>query len=161
MLGILPDREIERVLREQFVGRIGCHADGRTYVVPIAYAYADGCIYGHTVDGLKLRMMRKNPHVCFEVDCVDDPMTWQSVIAWGTFEQLHGDAASHAMQTLLVKFLPGKTHLTDRGLQNDRPGVGDGEAIVYRIRLTERTGRFERSALQAEKDDYVPFSPPT
>ena len=34
---LTPD-EIEGFLAEQIVGRIGCHHDGSTYVVPVIYA---------------------------------------------------------------------------------------------------------------------------
>ena len=35
----LTRAEIDQLLRERTVGRIGCHADGVTYVVPVIYAY--------------------------------------------------------------------------------------------------------------------------
>lgn len=145
MIQILEPAEIERVLSENFVGRIGCHGDGRTYVVPIAYAYSLGAIYAHSLEGLKLRIMRKTPSVCFETDSIQDVFNWRSVIAWGTFEELSGAAADEAMRTLLIRFLPDKTKSTVRALAPDRPGVADDRAIVYRIRLIEKTGRVERS----------------
>ena len=39
MLGTLSSEQIEQVLRSEVIGRIGCHASGKTYVVPITYAY--------------------------------------------------------------------------------------------------------------------------
>lgn len=145
MIEILDPAQIEALLESGSVGRVGCHADGRTYVVPVAYAYADGCVYGHSTDGLKIRMMRKNPSVCFEVDRVESVFVWSSVIAWGTFEELHGDAADAALRTILLRFLNERTSATTRSLTQKRPGVGDGTAVVYRIRLIEKTGRFEQS----------------
>ncbi|MGZ3510070.1 MAG: pyridoxamine 5'-phosphate oxidase family protein [Vulcanimicrobiaceae bacterium] len=145
MIETLPDEEIERILCDQFVGRLGCHADGRTYVVPIAYAYADNCIYGHSTEGVKIRMMRKNPNVCFEVERVDALSRWRSVIAWGRYEELHGQSAREALRILLLRFLTTKTHALDHPLPPTRPGVLDEKGIVYRIRLTEKTGRFEHS----------------
>ena len=68
MIGELAMNEIDQVLREGVIGRIGCHARGRTYVVPVTYVYDGVSIIGHTGDGLKVRMMRENPVVCFEVD---------------------------------------------------------------------------------------------
>ena len=38
--------------------------------------------------------MRENPRLCFEVDMMDGFADWQSVIAWGMFSELHGDAPS-------------------------------------------------------------------
>jgi nitroimidazol reductase NimA-like FMN-containing flavoprotein (pyridoxamine 5'-phosphate oxidase superfamily) len=68
MLGTLTDAQIDRLLHTESVGRIGCHAGGRPYVVPVTYVYDGSAIYGHTGDGMKVRMMRENPAVCFEVD---------------------------------------------------------------------------------------------
>ena len=83
MLGILNDAQIEKLLTRCFIGRIGCHAFGRTYVLPVSYAYKDDCIYVHSFDGLKLSMMRQNPNVCFEVENLEDMANWQTVISQG------------------------------------------------------------------------------
>lgn len=107
MLGELSRKDIQEILRSHAIGRLGCHARGLTYVVPISYVY-DGAnaIYFHSLDGLKIQMMRENPRVCFEVDTVEDPANWQSVIAWGTFEQLTGEAAAKGLELLLTRLLP-------------------------------------------------------
>ena len=60
--------EIDDFLHEQVVARIGCHVAGRTYVVPIIYAWEGGCAYVYSIEGQKINMMRENPHVCLEVD---------------------------------------------------------------------------------------------
>lgn len=145
MIEILAPEEIERLLQTNAIGRIGCYADGRTYVVPIAYAYEGGSVYGHSTEGLKIRMMRKNPSVCFETDAVDDVFNWRSIIAWGVFEQLHGAAAEDAMRTILLRFLETKIQPYARPLAPRRPGVGGTDVVVYRIRLIEKTGRYERT----------------
>ncbi|HEX5275482.1 MAG TPA: pyridoxamine 5'-phosphate oxidase family protein [Candidatus Rubrimentiphilum sp.] len=146
MIGVLPDDEIERMLSQEFVGRVGCSADGRPYVVPVAYAYHGGCVYSHSAEGLKIRIMRRNPNVCFEVDRVQDEVNWRSVVARGTFEELHGEAAEDAMRLILLKFLPAKIRDPAAELPVTRPGVLEKGAVVYRIRLTERTGRFQESS---------------
>jgi hypothetical protein len=68
MLGILDDDQIEAVLRHCSVGRIGCRDGDEIYVVPVSYAYADGSVYGHCVEGRKLTAMRRTPEVGLEVD---------------------------------------------------------------------------------------------
>ena len=80
MLGALYKPQIDHVLHSQVVGRIGCYADGKLYVVPITYAYDGKYIYAHSKDGMKIKMMRKNPHVCFEVDVMENMANWRSVI---------------------------------------------------------------------------------
>ena len=149
MLGTLSEPEIETVLRRGIVGRIGCHADGRTYIVPITYAYDEKAIYAHTAEGLKLRMMRANPNVCFEVDHMEDLANWQSVIAWGRFEELRGSDADHAMALLLARLLllpaSSETSHPPKSLTHQNRVLEDGlEAVVYRIHITEMSGRYER-----------------
>ncbi len=91
MIAEMTAEQIEQVLGSEFVGLLGCHAGGETYVVPITYAYREGSVYGHSAEGRKVRMMRENAEVCFEVDHLDNLSTWQSVIGWGTYEELHGE----------------------------------------------------------------------
>jgi nitroimidazol reductase NimA-like FMN-containing flavoprotein (pyridoxamine 5'-phosphate oxidase superfamily) len=151
MLGELTREQIEHLLHGEVVGRIGCHAQGRTYVVPVNYAYDGEFLYGHAAPGMKLEMMRANPEICFQVDRRAGLSDWQSVIAWGTFEELHGDEATRAMELLLDRLLPllaGEGSLAIRG---EAPatlvaGMPIEDLVLYRIRLGERSGRFERSA---------------
>ncbi|WP_161486297.1 pyridoxamine 5'-phosphate oxidase family protein [Candidatus Nitrosocosmicus hydrocola] len=79
--------QMEEFLKAGVIGRLGCFNDDKIYVVPITYAYDNGFIYGHTKDGLKIRMMRNNPNICFETDWVKDMSNWKSVIAYGKFEE--------------------------------------------------------------------------
>jgi uncharacterized protein len=148
MLGELNEEQIENVLRKNVIGRIGCYADEKIYVVPVTYLYVDGCLLGHTIIGLKTRMLKKNPKCCFEVDSMQDMANWQSVIAWGTFEELGGDEAKSVMQKLLTHFMPlmtsqssQPTHGLDQVKQMEALHL---KAIVYRIKIEKKTGRFEK-----------------
>jgi nitroimidazol reductase NimA-like FMN-containing flavoprotein (pyridoxamine 5'-phosphate oxidase superfamily) len=149
MLGILSSEEIEDLLRSEVVARIGCHANGRTYVVPITYAYDGESLIAHSTEGLKLQMMRVNPSVCVEVDHMDDLSNWRSVIARGRFEELAGADASAALVALRERFRPllvSETSQPGEGLHagESEVHVGNGGAHIYRIHLIEKTGRFER-----------------
>ncbi len=144
MLGELTHEEIEQLLLREMVGRIGCNAGGLTYVVPTTYAYDGECIYGHSAEGLKLQSMRANPRVCFEVDHVEGIARWRSVIAWGTFEELSGADAERAAKVLRTRFsagIPTEPALSPHG--GKAPGGRHLQPIFYRIRLSEKTGRFE------------------
>jgi nitroimidazol reductase NimA-like FMN-containing flavoprotein (pyridoxamine 5'-phosphate oxidase superfamily) len=59
MFGILNNKQIEKVISGNILGRLGCHADGETYVVPISYVHDGKYIYFRSFQGLKLSMMRK------------------------------------------------------------------------------------------------------
>lgn len=145
MLGALSDVEIDLVLRSEAIGRIGCHANGRTYVVPVTYAFDGECAYAHSAVGMKIEMMRANPEVCFEVDHLEDLGTWRSVIAWGTYEELAGDEAKEGMAFLLERLMPRMTSETARPSHGMGAAHAPGQPpVIFRIRLGERTGRFER-----------------
>jgi len=61
--------EIESLLKEAEIGRLGTCVDGEPYVVPLSFAYHDGKIVFHCAKrGKKLDNIAKNPQVCFEVD---------------------------------------------------------------------------------------------
>jgi nitroimidazol reductase NimA-like FMN-containing flavoprotein (pyridoxamine 5'-phosphate oxidase superfamily) len=150
VLGELDAAAIEDLLQTEITGRIGCHAQGRTYVVPITYVYESGSVYGHSTEGLKVRMMRENPRVCFEVDRVRGPGDWESVIAWGEFEELKGGRAIEAFNLLMRHGrLPAGSNIHPSYVLRGSGALTASEdgrtVLIYRIELSEKTGRFERS----------------
>lgn len=150
MFGKLTNAEIEALIHREFIGRLGCHAENVTYIVPISYAYDGEYIYGHTYEGMKVNMMRKNPRICFQVDDMHNMANWQSVVAWGTFEELeHSHERDYAINVLMHRALPivhsETMHLSPQWpFPAADPSTIDG--IIFRIRLTDKTGRFEKSS---------------
>lgn len=146
MLGELKAEEIDHLLRTEQLGRIGSHSNGVTYVVPVSYVFNGTHIYALSAEGMKLRMMRENPHVCFEVEHVERWYNWQTAIVWGTFEELEGQDAERAYRLIhsrLTPLIEFESRATSRDLSP--PGVAAAKQFVlYRIRVEERTGRFER-----------------
>lgn len=135
MIGTLSEQEIDAILRRQRIGRLACSLNDRPYVVPISYAYDGAYVYGYTAPGRKLETMRQQPQVCFEVDEITHDSCWHTVVAEGEFEELdEGLARDHA----IVQLTKSGGGLVPRGL-----GEPNG-MVVFRIRLTERSGRFER-----------------
>lgn len=102
----LSPGEIAEFLRDQRIARLGCHADGETYVVPLIYAYEDGAVVAVTTEGRKTAMLRENPRVCVEVDSydTDGKGSWRSVIAHGTYEELAGDEIEPALALMRERF---------------------------------------------------------
>ena len=149
MLGYLNNKQIEHVLHSLIIGRIGCHADNRTYVVPVTYAYDGKYIYGHTKEGLKIDMMRKNPMVCFEVDVMENMSNWRSVIAWGKFEELkRPEQREEGMKILMDTVMPlmtGETTISHSMSDSHQKTIATMKGVVYRIELTEKTGRYEKT----------------
>jgi len=147
MLGDLSKQEIDSLLHTQLVGRIGCHADNEIFVVPITYVYKDGYIYGHSHEGRKIIMMRKNPRVCFEVDDMENLAHWKSAIVWGEFEEIESaDGKMNVFKILsdrLVGLEASETMKPTYRMPNPHPHNAEVKAIAFRIRVSEKTGRFE------------------
>ena len=142
MLGTLTHNEIDEVLQNNSVGRIGCTDGSKIYVVPINYAYDGKHILAHAMPGLKIEMMRTHPDICFQVDQVHNATNWKSVILWGTYHELLDERSrNEAVKAFAEKMIHIKVsstaHLTDSAQETVR-------AVIFRIIIGERTGRFER-----------------
>jgi nitroimidazol reductase NimA-like FMN-containing flavoprotein (pyridoxamine 5'-phosphate oxidase superfamily) len=150
MLGKLTDEQIEHVLHAQLVGRIGCSADEKMYVVPVTYVYDKGYIYAHSKEGQKVKMMRKNPKVCFQVDAMENMNNWRSVILWGEYEELKSEKEQQIGMNILidrlVPFITSQTVRPSHSLLHTPEFVEkERKAVVYRIKVIEKTGRFEKA----------------
>ena len=149
MTGSLVNAEIDQILHHERLGRIGCYSDGKVYVVPTTFAYDGKYIYGHSREGQKIEMMRKNPKVCFEIDVMEDMKNWKSVIVQGVYQELMGAAGEEAMLLFMKKLelnTAGDKSLSSHGMvqfHHDEQSVV--KTVVYRILVTEKTGRYEKS----------------
>ncbi|HZT84272.1 MAG TPA: pyridoxamine 5'-phosphate oxidase family protein [Gaiellaceae bacterium] len=132
----LSHDEIDEFLRGQRIARLGCHADGVTYVVPLVYAYEDGAVVAVTSEGRKTAMLRENPRVCVEVDeyDADGQGSWRSVIAQGTYEELSGDAIEPALDLLRERFARASGRTAG-------PRQLGPEVVVLRISFEQVSGR--------------------
>jgi nitroimidazol reductase NimA-like FMN-containing flavoprotein (pyridoxamine 5'-phosphate oxidase superfamily) len=148
MLGMLNTHEIESVIHQQLIARLGCYADGKVYVVPVSYAYDGEFIYAISGDGMKVNMMRKNPSVCLQIDDMQNMSSWQSVIIWGEFEELtKAEDRNIALRILMSRIVPNFSSELIRispqwPFPDEHPEAIKG--VVYRIRISEKSGRFEK-----------------
>lgn len=154
MIGDLTEKRMKEILTVMEHGHIACHADGETYCVPIFYAHENGFIYGHTYDGKKIAMMRKNPKVCVLVHTMKSLWNWESVVVQGDFEECKGKDAVHAIDLLSKRLhdcarksayrLDVVTSEDSHYSRKDHRPV-----ILYRIRIRSFTGRFEKQGLRS------------
>jgi nitroimidazol reductase NimA-like FMN-containing flavoprotein (pyridoxamine 5'-phosphate oxidase superfamily) len=147
MIGTLDPEKIEELLKQSFVGRIGCYADGRSYVIPSSFAYDSGYVYMRSYEGLKINIMRQNPNICFQVDDMTNMSNWKSVIGWGKFEELTNQVdRNKALKILRNRKLPALSSVMTK-FSSDWPFATEDldniPGIVFRIYLSEKTGRFE------------------
>lgn len=150
MLGNLTHHQIDHVLQSQYVGRIGCCVDNQPFVVPVTFVYDGTCIYASSKEGMKVDMMRKNPRVCLEVDVIENMANWRSVVVTGRYQELIEEKEREkAIAMLSEKYSPMIASETLRPKrQEEEPQIVEKEKrpIVYQIHITEKTGRYEKSA---------------
>lgn len=148
MLGKLDDLQIRNILTSQVLGRLACTDGKQPYIVPVTYTYDGKYIYGQTNEGRKLDILRKNPHVCFEVDTLMDMANWQSVLAFGEFEELKNEEAAKAREILFSRVFSLMTSSTIHAHEHEsKTKIDDKNRIkyvMYRIKINKLTGRFEK-----------------
>lgn len=148
MLRELKDTQIDALLTDQVIGRIGCHSAGITYIVPVNYVYDGINIYCHSAEGMKIDMMRENPEVCFEVDKIKDITNWQSAIAWGKFEEITDMAEKQTvlqkLTDIITPYMIDDSVTREHGFVDEEADIGTTvELIMYKIVVHKKTGRFE------------------
>jgi nitroimidazol reductase NimA-like FMN-containing flavoprotein (pyridoxamine 5'-phosphate oxidase superfamily) len=151
MLGELNEKQIEDLLKRQVTGRVACTQDDVPYIVPVNYVFDGKQIISHSTPGKKNDIMRKNPRVCFQVDEIKNIFNWQSVIAWGRFEEITDmPGKEQAMMAITHRIMPFAEKSTDHashGLAEKEEDIGTRlDLILYRIVLVDKTGRFERNS---------------
>jgi uncharacterized protein len=84
----LTKAECYEVLRRSHLARLACCRDDHPYIVPISFDFDGEHLYSFTTLGQKVVWMRANPHVCVEVDEIEDRFHWTTVLVFGRYEEL-------------------------------------------------------------------------
>jgi len=134
----LNEVEATKLLTRQRIARLGCITEAGPYVVPISYYFADGCVYSHSLPGLKIDSLRNDPRACVQVDETESDIHWKSVLAFGTYEEVKPNERSEVINKLMQRF----TTLTpvESALAAD---AGPQPVIVFRIKVERITGLAE------------------
>jgi nitroimidazol reductase NimA-like FMN-containing flavoprotein (pyridoxamine 5'-phosphate oxidase superfamily) len=141
---VLSRRECESILTRNSVGRIAFVHGNRPDIVPIHYVFADRAVCGRTAAGTRVDEASRNFSdawpVAFEVDEVEGPFTWRSVVVHGNLHAAtEGDAewlrnareweeARRSLRTLMPEAFTAR----------DPAGFRD---ILLRIDVAEVSGR--------------------
>jgi len=136
MIGLMTEDEIEEMLDAHRVGRLGCSANDRPYVIPINYRYACGDVFGCALAGRMIDILREQPLACFEIDEIDDRSGWRCVVAEGVYQELTDDRERGQALALLD---------LSRSNPSSSGRAGENQFVVFRVRLHEKSGRFQRS----------------
>jgi len=140
-----PSREDAiALLGRHHVGRLAFTFHDRVDIEPISYVFADGYLWGRTAEGTKLTTVRHHPWVAFEVDEIEGPFDWRSVVVRGTLYFLADEGAERGRETYtraleLVRRLDAGA-LTPDDLTPDRVALFRIFADEINVRAARTTG---------------------
>jgi nitroimidazol reductase NimA-like FMN-containing flavoprotein (pyridoxamine 5'-phosphate oxidase superfamily) len=132
----MTQRESLALLRRQHVGRIAFTFKDRVDIEPIGYVLSGGWLYGRTSRGQKLIQLKHNPWVAFEVDEIDGPFDWRSVVVHGTVYFLNPEGEEHPDFGRAVRLFK---KLDPRTLAASDPAPD--RTIFFRIHVDRLSGR--------------------
>jgi nitroimidazol reductase NimA-like FMN-containing flavoprotein (pyridoxamine 5'-phosphate oxidase superfamily) len=135
----MPLEEMKALLSRIGYGHLGCAREGRPYVVPMNYAYDGESLYVFTTEGMKTSFIESNPEVCLQVEEVESPRRWQSVMVTGRAERITAQAEKESAMQLITRTNPTLTPAINR-TQIDAWGRAN-EIVLYRIRPAIIDGR--------------------
>jgi uncharacterized protein len=139
MITNFSEDDARKFLGARNLARLGCVTDGgKPYVVPVNYFFRDDSIFIHSRPGLKIEALRKNPKACVQVDEIKSLFEWQSVIAFGDFEEItDANERAQALEILLKGF---QALTPAEAVQHESD---NSEIVLFRIRVRQVTGRME------------------
>lgn len=130
--------EMERMLEEERVGRIGLNDEHHPYVVPTDFAYLNGVIYIHTpATGRKARLARSDPHVCFELDRYNEAVTdYRSILIRGKIREV----SDLAERRKAMEIMGQKAVRSGVIMQYEKKADVLSKILIFRIEIGEMTG---------------------
>jgi uncharacterized protein len=131
----LTARQCRTLLRRHGFGRLAYTFKDRVDIEPIGYVLDGEWLYGRTSRGTKMVQLKHNPWVAFEIDDVDGPFDWRSVVVHGTVYFLNPGGEEHADFPRAVTLF---RRWDRRVLESDDPAPE--RTIFFRIHLDEVTG---------------------
>jgi len=144
---ITDPQELESVLREAAVCRMGLCDEGKPYVVPMNYGYRDGSVFLHSAtEGRKIDILRRNPNVCLEFEkdvelvaaeaACSFSMKYRSVIASGKAVFLEGtEEKSFGLNAIMLQVTGREFVFPPQALE---------KIVVLRVDLEECSGKHNR-----------------
>ncbi|BBO71126.1 antibiotic transporter [Desulfosarcina alkanivorans] len=135
---------IEAIIRNASVCRLGIFDGESPYVVPLCFGYRDNTLYFHgAVKSGKYALIQKHPKVCFEFDILAEPLTapdpcdwdmrYQSVVGFGEASMVEGiDEKRQALEIIAAQYDKGSRTFPDNKVR---------ATAVFKVAIASMTGK--------------------
>ena len=136
--------EIESIIRNSLVCRLGIADNGTPYIVPLCFGYKDNCLYFHSArEGRKIEILKRNSKVCFEFDvnlkvqsgkaACDWGMQYRSVIGYGRASFVEDPEEKRmALDAIMAQYADGAFEYSEKAL---------GKVLVIKVEIETMTGK--------------------
>ena len=141
---ITDKTEIESIIRESSVCRLGLVDGDKPYVVPLCFGYFDNTLFFHSAkEGYKLDLIKKNHRVCFEFDTsleikkAEKACSWgmlfRSVIGFGEADLVENtDSKRRAFDIIMKNYSDGSYTFSEADMKN---------TVVIKVKIESMTGK--------------------
>lgn len=131
----LSEADARDMLQQGELARLGCIVNGEPYIVPINYFLEGDRAYSHSLAGLKIDALRKNPRACLQLDEIEGDFQWRSVMAFGVYEEIDERATRERILTQLLRRFPKLTPVESAiAMDGEAP-----EIVVFCIKIKRVT----------------------
>jgi hypothetical protein len=123
-------------------GRLACAKQSQPYVSPFYFVYQDPWIYSFSTVGQKIEWLRANPLACVQVDEIESPQQWTSVIVSARYEELTASTNNHTRE-LAHQFLKQRRTWWEPGYAKTivQGAPRPIDPVHYRLSVEEISGR--------------------
>lgn len=153
MIKKLEKTECISVLQNNYIGHLAYVYLNRPYMVPMTYFFdkKTNAIICYSAEGHKIKAMRKNSTVSFEVTTIESVHEWKSVLAHGTYEELAGSN----IKLKLHAFSLGVKNIIKRKEQRELNFISEFSSKIYKndlpiaflIRIEDITGKVRSTTI--------------
>jgi nitroimidazol reductase NimA-like FMN-containing flavoprotein (pyridoxamine 5'-phosphate oxidase superfamily) len=134
----LSHTECVAILARHRVGRLAYAFKDKVDIEPIGYVWDTDTLFFRTAQGFKLETLQHSPWVAFEVDEIESPVQWASVVVKGTVYFLRSSGTEFDVAT----WERGRAALrrADPSFETPRD-TASHRTYLFRIHVDEITGR--------------------
>ncbi|MGD2097392.1 MAG: pyridoxamine 5'-phosphate oxidase family protein [Desulfobacterales bacterium] len=141
---ITDQGEIDAIIRNSQVCRLGLVDEGVAYIVPLCFGYQDNSLYFHSAtEGRKIEILKRNNAVCFEFEgdahvtsgkngCAWG-MQYRSVIGYGTAGLIEdSEKKRRALDIIMAQYADGAFEYADKALD---------KTLIIKVDISHMTGK--------------------
>jgi nitroimidazol reductase NimA-like FMN-containing flavoprotein (pyridoxamine 5'-phosphate oxidase superfamily) len=137
----MTEEEVESFLVEQRVLRVCAQEEGQLYLIPLAYIWLEGTLYGGTISQRLTAIVQQNPRVAFQIDNyahATGPWAYRSITGQGEFTYLEdADEVERITSAVRARFADAPTWFRE-----EQAALVDAARMrSWRLHPIEMTGR--------------------